>query len=428
MQNSFLFLVVFTFSLIVNAAYSQLILKGELRPRSEYRHGYKSLIYTGQTGALFTEQRSRLSLKYSTEKYKVGMSIQDIRVWGSQSQLSKTDWLSSFHEAWGEYNFTQKFSIKLGRQEVVYDDDRIFGAVNWTQQGRSHDLIILKFSDSTITVDGGIAYNQNSESNVGTAYKVANNYKEMQFLWVNKKLSQFNASFLIVNHGVQSTVSNTGTRYSQTLGPYIGFIKNKLSASLRTYYQTGTDGATKRDIAAYYAGVDVSYNVNSKLSIGVGSEILSGQSQTDTLKAYVDVNHAFNPLYGSAHKFNGFMDYFYAGNHINSVGLGDFYFKAKYNMKKGWIGLDVHQFISGADVVDKKILAQLSKYKALNSTLGTEIDLSIEWNITKDVSVMTGYSQMFGTKTLVEIKGGSYSRINNWAYLMMTFKPQFLEI
>jgi hypothetical protein len=34
---------------------------------------------------------------------------------------------------------TEAFSMKLGRQEVIYDNSRIFGNVDWAQQGRSHD-------------------------------------------------------------------------------------------------------------------------------------------------------------------------------------------------------------------------------------------------------------------------------------------------
>ena len=32
-------------------------------------------------------------------------------------------------------------------------------------------------------------------------------------------------------------------------------------------------------------------------------------------------NNSFTPFYGTNHKFNGHMDYFYVGNHIGNVGL-----------------------------------------------------------------------------------------------------------
>ncbi len=411
----------------VDSVLAQMTLGGEIRPRTEFRHGYKSLIDTGQAGTVFTEQRTRLNFNYNAEKYKVGISLQDVRIWGSQSQLNKTDGLSSIHEAWGEYFFTKGFSAKFGRQELVYDDERILGGVSWTQQGRSHDLLLLKYADSTFSANVGIAYNQNAETTIGTAYTVANNYKEMHYLWLNKKINSVGISLLVVNNGVQSPVSATSTRFSQTLGPHLEYKKEKIFASLRGYYQMGTDGATKKDIAAYFAGADISFTFHSKLTIGIGGEILSGQSQTDTSKTYTDVNHSFNPLYGTAHKFNGYMDYFYVGNHINTVGLNDFYFKIKYKVEKWWLGLDLHQFSSNSDILNIKILTEQGKYEAMNATLGTELDLTLGYNPAKGVSIQYGYSQMIATETMKAIKGGSEGETNNWMYLMLTFKPQLLK-
>ncbi|MEK6615250.1 MAG: hypothetical protein AABZ32_03935, partial [Bacteroidota bacterium] len=296
------------FLCVTHGSYAQFTLTGEIRPRTEYRHGYKSLMDTSQSGTVFTEQRSRLGFGYSSDKYKVGITLQDVRVWGSQSQLNKTDGLTSVHEAWGEYFFTKKLSTQLGRQELNYDDERIFGGVGWTQQARSHDVALLKYADSTFTVHIGAAYNQNAETNIGTSYTILNNYKELHFLWLNKKMGNINASFLAVNNGAQSPVAINSTRFSSTAGPYLEYKKDKIVASVRGYYQIGVD-VSKKDMQAYFAGVDFSYTLMKKLTLGIGGEIISGQSQTDTTKAYKDVNHSFNPLYGTAHKFNGYMDY-----------------------------------------------------------------------------------------------------------------------
>ena len=85
-----------------NNAAGQFSLTGELRPRTEYRHGLKTLASKDQASAFFTSQRTRLLLDYQGEKFNIGFNLQDIRVWGSTSQLNITDNFSSVHEAWGE--------------------------------------------------------------------------------------------------------------------------------------------------------------------------------------------------------------------------------------------------------------------------------------------------------------------------------------
>ena len=121
--------------------YGQLTLSGEFRPRTEFRHGYKSVADSDQQHAIFTNQRSRLNLYYKTEGYQVKLIFQDVRIWGSQKQLvsnlsnsNQSGVLTGIHEAWGEAFLNKNWSLKFGRQEISYDDQRVFGANDWAQQ------------------------------------------------------------------------------------------------------------------------------------------------------------------------------------------------------------------------------------------------------------------------------------------------------
>ena len=211
--------------------FGQFSLKGQYISRAEMRHGYKSLVASSQDPAFFVSQRTRLMFGYNHEKYRFGLSIQDVRTWGSQSQLNVTDNLLSVHEAWGEIIFKENLSIKIGRQELIYDDHRILGSVDWTMQGRSHDLALLKYTGTGLKAHVGAAYNQDQEQLNTNVYTVPRNYKTMQFLWMNKKLSEnISASLLFLNNGLQaSTVDLFGnivykTRFSQTTGGRVVYI------------------------------------------------------------------------------------------------------------------------------------------------------------------------------------------------------------
>jgi len=398
-------------------------LSGELRPRTEYLHGFKSLANADQDHAFWTEQRSRFNFNYTAKQYNVGLVIQDIRVWGSVPQLNKSDNLSSVHEAWGELILDPKWSIKLGRQELMYDDHRILGNVGWAQQARSHDLAKLQFRDSTFRFDFGLAYNQDATKLTDNIYTVNNNYKTMQFLWLHKEFENLGLSFLVLNNGLQIAKPDTTYKvaFSQTLGTHIEYKKDKLKAVIATYYQMGRDGAN-RDLSAYNLRTELYYHLAAKVNLGIGYELLSGTSQTDTLNKE---NNSFTPLYGTNHKFNGFMDYFYVGNHANNVGLQDIYFRLKYTHKKLISGIDVHHFSTAENLLDRQQLIQSGEYKAMNAFLGTEIDLTFKYNYSKEVSLQVGYSHLLATETMETLKGGDKDQINNWAYLMVTFKPNF---
>ena len=412
--------------------FAQFSLSGEIRPRTEYLHGFKSLADTAQDPAFWTEQRSRLKLDYNSDKYQVGMVLQDIRTWGSTSQLNKTDGFASVHEAWGAVLFDQHFSLKLGRQEIIYDDHRIFGSVGWAQQARSHDLAKLQYKDSarTTLLDVGLAFNQDATKLNNNIYTVPNNYKTFQYLWFHRDFNKaFGASVLLLNNGLQySEVNDSGAtkysvKYSQTAGTHLSFKKEKLKAMVAFYYQTGMDKADK-DLNAYDVQAEINYFLTKEFSLGVGYEQLSGTSQTDTANKE---NNSFTPFYGTNHKFNGFMDYFYVGNHVNNVGLQDIYFKVMYKKKKLTALANVHLFSSAADLLDQEAFTKTGEYKAMDASLGTEIDLTMKYKFSDDVTFQAGYSHLLATESMEALKGGDKDEVNNWAYLMITIKPVFFQ-
>ncbi len=436
-KAAFVSLILASSSSISNA---QMTLTGELRPRFEYLHGYGSPSDTLKKSSQFIIQRTRLNFGYKADNFKTGIVLQDVRVWGSQSQLNLGDGGAAFgmHEAWGEYSFNKKTSMKMGRQELSYDDERMLGGGNWNQQGRSHDAFVLKYNDSTFTANAGLAYNQNTAYTVGTAYSVLKSYKEMQYLWLNKQMKSLNVSLLVLNVGQQSLAAVNSTRYVTTIGTHTEYKAKPLYAGLNFYYQIGDDIAGLngkiRTVNAMNFAFDAAYTVKEKITIGLGYEYLSGQSGTDTTTAYKLVNHAFNPFFGTNHKFNGFMDYYYVGNHINSCGLQDISVKLKYKVEKWNLALDFHQFMAAADVLDSKELVKSGQYKAMNSSFGSEFDLTFGYNLTGGVGIVAGYSHYLPTETLGIVKNvkdwkgdGRVDQTSNWAYVMITFKPNFLK-
>lgn len=398
--------------LIATQTFAQFTLDGEFRPRTEFRNGFKTLNPSNLDPALSTSQRTRLNTKYEAENYSFYVSIQDVRVWGDVPQLNVADKNGlAIHQAWGLVNFNG-FNLKAGRQEIVYDDSRMFGNVGWAQQARSHDALLLKFG-KTFKLDLGFAFNQNGESLAGNIYTVPNNYKALQYAWFNKQWDKFGASFLFLNNGLQYVdlidPENNEIRYSQTLGTHLKYkFTEALSATSNLYYQGGID-VLDRDLSAYLVGLKIDYKTSSAWKLGLGFEIQSGNAYNEDPSE----NKAFNPFYGTNHKFNGFMDYFYVGNHLNSTGLIDVFMSANVKLgQKSMLAGYVHNFTSYAEIAEN-----------VEKQLGTEIDLVYNYTFSKDVSIAGGYSQMFATEGMEYLKNNFDGNTNNWAWVMLTIKP-----
>jgi hypothetical protein len=398
-----------TLVLFAMQSYAQLTISGELNPRGEYRNGYKTLTADGSDAALFVSQRTRLNTLFVSEDYSFFLSFQDVRVWGDVPQLNTADKNGlAVHEAWGQVKFNPNFSVKLGRQEIIYDDHRIFGNVGWTQQARSHDAAIFKLGNENYKLDLGVAYNQDTEALFGNLYTVAGNYKAMQYAWFHKDWNNLNASFLFLNNGLQN-VAEEEIRYSQTFGTHLTYkAGDALSLNANAYFQSGKDVADN-DLNAYLVGLDLGYKASSKIGLGLGFEIQSGNDNA----SIGTKNKAFTPFYGTNHKFNGFMDYFYVGNHANSVGLVDVYAKISSKLgEKSSLTAFVHNFSAQAEIAD-----------GVDKQLGTEIDLVYSHKLNNDVTIGAGYSQMFASEGLEVIKNNFDGNSNNWAWLMLTIKP-----
>lgn len=410
-----------------NQVMSQVQFSGQYMSRGEYRHGYQTLADTNQKAGSFISQRARLMGEYKHEKYKIHISAQDIRTWGSVANNAiDTKGLLSIYEAYGVLQLNDKLSVKVGRQAISYDDDRIFGSLDWAMQGRRHDAALIKYADSTLSIHAGGAYNQNGESNKFIQY-TQNNYQAFQYLWANKQLNKLSLSFLLLNNGMpynkisSSGVKDSLTIYSQTTGVRAEYKSDKLQGIVYGYYQTGVDQSNKK-ISAYDACAEIGFKPIKGLLFTIGTEVLSGTSQVDTANK---INRSFNPFYGTNHRFNGYMDYFYVGNHLNTVGLMDSYLRISYNYKKMLFGINNHYFNAAADVRDKtkSITEKLS-----SKNLGGEIDFTLSYHYSEGVSIQGGYSQFFGSNALRTLRNtSSLSPSSNWAYIMLIIRPDGMK-
>lgn len=392
----------------------------DVRARFEYRHGYNNLFPNDADPAAFVNQRTRLNIGYKAEKLQLFIAVQDVSIWGDTRQILPIDGNDSFSlfQAWAQLQLNENWSTKLGRQVISYDDQRIFGGLDWAMQGRFHDAAIIKYKKDDLMIDIGGAFSQENARNDGNEFNIQGffTYKSMQYAYLKKSWEKSSASFLFLNTGFQNFTGDAndiadGVSYRQTTGFYFKFPIQNINFAGSAYYQFGEVNATT-DLAAYQLSLEGTYKTN-KILYGLGVEILSGTNQDGDSK-----NKSFFPLYGTNHKFNGFMDYFYVGNHANNVGLNDFYAKAVFTTgEKSNLLIKGHYFASNAD-----LLGDADKY------LGTEVDLVYTQNLMKSVKLNVGYSHMFASESMSLIKGGRPSdNMNNWGWVQIIIDPNLFK-
>ena len=121
-----------------------------MRVRTEWRHGYKSIPTPDTTGAYEINQRTRFNVDYKSKVVDVFLSLQDARVWGQQdpregqtgtatTSNASTVFPLYFFEAYAEPHFNDKLSLRVGRQRISYDNQRLFSENNWRLPGNSFD-------------------------------------------------------------------------------------------------------------------------------------------------------------------------------------------------------------------------------------------------------------------------------------------------
>ena len=409
-------LILFTFFGPVKIFSQVFSIDGELRPRFEFKNGYKKFADSTTTPGYVVSQRTRLSLKYVTKNLTTKITIQDTRIWGDDPL--KTDVAGLFlYEGWAELGLCKNLSIKIGRQEINYDNERLLSKINWNIKGMTHDAAVIKFKTDTWNIDLGSAYNQTTDANnFGTDYSGgAGNYKTLNYLWISKSIKDFGFSALGIADGYQKRATSNTLYVRGTFGPILTYKTKDINIGLRGFYQMGKDTAGST-INSHYASADFSYTFFKKLTTSIGGEYISGNDAKDTLNK--DVN-CFSTLYGSGHAFNGNMDFFTdMPKNLKKAGLVDLYLNLNYKFNdKASIRLDYHYFMLQNNYAYKN--------EVINKNLCSEFDLSGKLNFSKEIALTLGYSVALGQKSMGIIVGGDYKSLANWGWLCLTVTPNF---
>lgn len=417
MDYNYIFLAILLSSTLVQA---ELTVTLGLRPRGEFRQGYKSLALADQPAAVFVSQRSRLGIKVESSELKAAFILQDVRVWGDESQYSSSGVTGDaasldLKEAWIEHISPKGLNVKIGRQEFNYDDQRLLSQRNWNQAGVNYDALLLKYQQPKYRLHLALSLNNETANRFGNLYP-ADKMKTLNFIYFqtsgNEKLS---LSAIALGSGYTAHDSSEVIYMRGSYGVNLVHRSNRQDIRAAAYYQNGRNRSGQQ-VSAYLLSLDWRYRIHP-ISFGGGAVCLSGQDAAKQDSQYQKRDHLFDIIYGARHRYYGLMDYFSnlsAGT--GKGGLIDVYSTLELPLNRVRHQLVLHLFHLHSRV------RHAGGGPILDSYLGSELDYSFTAVISDALTLQGGYSAMLPSESLELIQGlnAGESEYSHWGWLMLT--------
>ncbi len=373
-------------------------LTGQIRHRTEWN----DKDFSDNTASFgFSLLRSRINLKFSKEKSYAFVQVQDSRVFGSEiNTLSdgSADALD-FHQAYYSVAdiFTEGLSVKVGRFEVAYGNERIMGAVGWHNIARSFDGVTFSYKAEQYKAD--LFYLKEVE--LSAVDDIGD--QDVRGVWVETSFAKpTRLDLYVINQRLApGDVLDRNTIGVYSKGKYdIGSFS--LSQEVDLAIQSGTNGGNS--VNASLIGVRVKFAANEttyKFWGGIGYDQVSGDDSTTS------DDEAFNTLYATNHKYYGYMDYFLnVPVHSRGAGLRDLILSAGFKpADKVSVKVDYHIMSSSQEVKGQ-------------SSFGTEIDVTATYGYRKDLRIVAGISTFSPGDLFKNWKGEDSS---SWGYLMTIY-------
>ena len=372
----------------------------------------------------FASSRVRLGVQKSfDEKVILFLQMQDSRVFGSESGTLSNSKNLDLHQGFVKLNklFGWNWSVQAGRFEVSYGTQRFFGAVGWHFVGRSFDGVRLVLAPKkfdlhlfALTVKESVKYIGNANPGVYPYPQEPTAAHSIYGIWKKTKVNDQNKFDLFgyweLNR--EKTGLDTCKLNMLTLGGSYWGTFGKFSMIFEGAYQLGSMAG--KDVGAYLASLSAYYKTGIA-KLGLGADILSGTNPEDASSKM----NAFQPTYGTNHKFYGYMDYFInVPKNAMGLGLHDFYFVSVFKPKESkWsFGATFHHFMTNQTML---ITTEEDPTPQDENMLGQEVDLTVKYSFVKGTTLVWGGS-LFFPGNIMKYMFHPREDMAFWTYVMLT--------
>lgn len=399
---------------------------GELRVRPEMREN-SDFNSSNDDKSGFWGSRTRVNIGVAVDEgTSAKIVLQDARYWGQLAnnvQSGREKEAVDIYEAYFEMKSIGEspVGIKLGRQALVYGDQRLLGHLGWQDNARAHDALKLMIGLGSVKVDLFTA----KESDPALHTSDATHDDDLSGAYAVVGLGE---GISLDVYGLLWKTASTKTNEDQsttaikgknimTYGARLAVKAGALDATAEAAVQSGdwADGVTQSAMAF---AVTAGYKLDVLGGTRIGVEYDSGSGDDNP----GDKEHkTFVFPFHTNHAHYGFMDYFSWGN------MTDIAVKLSTGPIVGGVALkvDYHMF-SLAQAKDSwlNVVGTADFKKAVDSSTsteaGTEIDVTLIKKMTDSWKLVAGYSTFMPGKAAKDRSGGK-GDASTWGYLESSF-------
>ncbi|MES2765963.1 MAG: alginate export family protein [Bacteroidota bacterium] len=350
-----------------------------------------------------------------TDDISLLVQLQDARNFGEENStlgrgtLDGTAKNFSVRQGYMEWKnlLADSLNLKLGRMIFTTNNERLIGALDWHNVGRSYDGAVLNYG-----LGGGFK---------ARAFGFRLGSDELQMTASTRQIPQsiFGLDIdiplqeklnLYVYRDHNSTKVDSGDYHGEnvldryTMGVYLANHIGAFEYEAEAEYQTGSHfevghehGNVSAIIAGIYAGALL--DKESQFRAGAGVDYYTGDDKSTT-----DVNEHADHLFITIYKFYGAMDFFpttvtpATGQRkalaVTNLGLIDPYIRLENSFFKNWkFSLVGHYFLAQQPFKNANVETR---------DIGAEIDLNTGYTISKNASLQCGLSGFFPGAALKE--------------------------
>lgn len=326
-------------------------------------------------------------------------------------------------------------TLKLGRQDFIYGDQRFIGNGDWSNTGRSFDAASLRYTiskDSWIDLfSGRVVVPRDAYLNQSNDYdQFSGLYASSQELWSGVETQAF---FLARNVGVKSPnaiapgLGGPSERDVYTYGARLKSLPGSFAGWDFTFEGAGQFGhvvtaGVERDLQSFALTGNISYTFSSLSAeprIGVGYDYASGDSNPNDSH-----QETFEPLFGTNHRFYGVMDLVGLRNlsspslSLSAKPCAKLTLTADYLLY--WLADGRDSFYPESGPARSQ--NGYGKHPEFNSYVGSEIDLVAKYSLTPQVDLAVGYGHFFTGGYVQYSTAASGTTDADWVYLQTSVK------